>query len=297
MSGLNLGTIRIDIVTEIERWPVKASWLLPDSSAEAIAEHYEWLGPRLVDLPSNELIMSSHSYLIRTRHHNILFDTCCGNGKEREGVYPLHQLRSPYLRNLRQAGVEPHQIDYVLCSHLHVDHVGWNTHLSNGEWVPTFPNAKYLVSRREFEWWKEAVSIGNCSSVSRVGFFDSVLPVFDRGLVSFVEDDRAFEDGLPADIRYLPLPGHTPHHCGLLIGSGGEDAILCGDALHHPIQLACPDWVSLPPGVLPDLARATLRDLIARCADSPTRLLTAHFPWPTFGRVISHAGGARFAFD
>ena len=297
MKTQRIGDIRVDSITEFDHWTVDPAWLLDGATPDALAEHLPWLGPRLVEPGTGRLIMRSHAYLIRTRHHTILFDTCCGNDKERGGVDPLHRLRTPFLQNLAAAGVLPEQVDCVMCSHLHVDHVGWNTVLKNGRWVPTFPNARYLISRGEYEWWLQALAAGQGSAVSRAGFEDSVLPIVQHGRAVLVEDDHALEDELPDEVRLLPLPGHTAHHCGLVLRSRREDAILSGDTVHHPVQLARPDWVPAVPGSDRLRASQSIRELVARCIDTPTRLLTAHFPSPTAGHVLSLGEQVRFRFD
>lgn len=298
MKPQTFGNIRVDAISEIDRWLVEPSLLLPDSTAEGLLEHLHWLGPGLVDPSSGMLVMSMHAYLIRTRHHTILFDTCCGNDKERPGSAPPrpHRLKTPFLHNLSRVGVRPEQVDYVMCSHLHFDHVGWNTRLQDGQWVPTFANARYLISRGEYAFWSDAVKTGFGSTYSRAAFRDSVLPIVRHGLAVLVEDDHALEDELPDEIRYVPLVGHTQHHCGLHLRSRSEDAILTGDAVHHPIQLVHTDWVQAP--CFDKLAaRQTVKDLITRFIDTPTKVLTAHFPAPTAGRIVSSRQGVRFVFD
>jgi glyoxylase-like metal-dependent hydrolase (beta-lactamase superfamily II) len=298
MKSQFFGDIRVDAISEIDRWMVDAALLLPDSTPGAVAEHLNWLGPNLVDSSSGMLVMSMHAYLIRTRHHTILFDTCCGNDKERPGDAPPrpHRMQTAFLENLARAGVLPEQVDYVMCSHLHFDHVGWNTRLRDGQWVPTFPNAKYLISRGEYEFWSDAVKSGFGSTYSRAAFQDSVLPIVRHELAVLVEDNHLLENELPDEIRYVPLVGHTKHHCGLHLSSRAQDAILTGDAIHHPIQLARTDWVQAP---CYDKAAAqqTVRTLIDRYVDTSTKVLTAHFPTPTAGYVVSRPEGVRFQFD
>ncbi|MGY2843540.1 glyoxylase-like metal-dependent hydrolase (beta-lactamase superfamily II) [Bradyrhizobium sp. USDA 4509] len=161
--------------------------------------------------------------------------------------------------------------------------------------VPTFPNARYLISKGEFDYWREEIESGRAKSSRMQPFADSVLPVVKRGLATFVEDDHAFENEMPDEVRYLPLHGHTKHHCGLYLRSRSQDAIFSGDAIHHPIQFARPDWIN--PAYDRAAASQVIRDLIARCIDTPTKLLTAHFPAPTAGGVVNVAGQARFRFD
>jgi glyoxylase-like metal-dependent hydrolase (beta-lactamase superfamily II) len=292
-----LGDIRVDSIAEYDDWALDPDWLLVGATAEGVAEHEHWLGPRLVEPGTGKLFNRSHAYLIRTRHHTILFDTCCGNDKERPDMPHWHRLQTPFLQNLERAGVRPEQIDFVMCSHLHADHIGWNTRLVNGEWVPTFPNARYLMSKGEFEWWREAIDAGLVAPHRKQPFDDSILPVVKHGLATFVEDDHAIENEMPDEVRYLPLHGHTKHHCGLYLRSRSEDAIFTGDAIHHPIQLVRPDWIN---GVnCYDRLAATqvIHDLIARCIDTSTQLLTSHFPEPTAGRIVSEKGQVRFRFE
>lgn len=295
MKTQTFGDIRVDLIPEFDQLALEPGWLLEGVTPADVAEHEHWLGARLVEPGTSKLITRSHAYLIRTRHHTILFDTCCGNDKERPGYTFWHRLQTPFLENLARAGVLPEQVDFVMCSHLHADHVGWNTRLQNGEWVPTFPNARYLISKGEFDWWRQAIETGSTQPQRKQPWTDSVLPVVERGLATFVEDDYAFENEMPDEVRYLPLHGHTKHHCGLYLCSRSQDAIFCGDAIHHPIQFARPDWINW--SYDRDAAIQVIRDLIARCIDTPTKLLTAHFPAPTAGRVVSDAGHARFRFD
>lgn len=287
------GDIRVDSIPEVEN-AVDAGWLFRGATTEGVLEHEHWLGPRMVDLETHRLRILSHAYLIRTRHHTILFDTCWGNDKEREELPEWHRLRTNFLGNLANAGVRPEQVDFVMCSHMHADHVGWHTQLQNGKWVPTFPNARYLMSRGEFEYWREFLDSGNAHPYRRLAWDDSILPVVDRGLATFVEDDYAVENEMPDEVRYMPLRGHTPHHCGLHLCSKTQDAIFSGDAIHHPIQFARPDWLN---GADHAAMRQSNDELIARIIDTPTKLLTAHFPSPTAGWVVSYAGQTRFRFD
>ncbi|MGY2932996.1 glyoxylase-like metal-dependent hydrolase (beta-lactamase superfamily II) [Bradyrhizobium sp. GM6.1] len=288
------GDIRVDSIPEFE-YVTKPGDLLLGVTPDDVAEHEHWLGPRHVEAGTRNLKRRSHAYLIRTRHHTILFDTCCGNDKERSYYPEWHQLRTPFLQNLARAGVLPEEVDFVMCSHLHADHIGWNTRLQNGEWVPTFPHARYLISKGEFEWWRDAIETGSVKSYRKLPFDDSVLPVVERGLATFVEDDYSLESEMPDEVRYMPLYGHTKHHCGLYLCSRSQDAIFCGDAVQHPVQLARPDWVN--PGYDAAAATQVIRDLISRCIDTPTKLLTAHFAAPTAGCIVSGPGHACFRFD
>src|SRR6202048_4713567 len=150
--------------------------------------------PKLVDPASGLLVFAFHSTVIRTPRATILVDTCSGNDKERPHKLRYHRKNWPYLANLAAAGFMPEDIDYVLCTHLHADHVGWNTRLVGGRWVPTFPNARYLFARREWENWREAEL--RAAYTTDPNYEDSLLPVMDSGQAELVATDYAFDDSV-----------------------------------------------------------------------------------------------------
>ena len=279
MQPIQLGQITISRVVETEG-PTPAGFLLPGATEEILRSHADWMAPHFYDPASGKLVMSIHSFIVRTRHHTILVDTCLGNDKKR--AVPNWNMRDgPFLNDLKQAGVTPQQVDFVMCTHLHVDHVGWNTRLENGSWVPTFPNARYLFARAEWEHWSRS-SDENYREV----FQDSVLPVMEANQVDLVDSDHAIDD----EIRFEPTPGHTPGHVSLHMASGGAEAVITGDLLHHPVQCAEPDLCSSF-CVDPERAVATRKAFLARYADGPTRILGTHFAAPVAGHVVS-AGNA-----
>jgi len=292
VSRWSVDEVEIARVLEFEMPLIAPEVLLPDATPEAIAPHLDWLTPHLLDPATGHLVMAFHSLVVRTPRHTIVVDTCGGNDKPRPGK-PRYDMKSwPYLDRLAAAGVGPEAVDYVMCTHLHVDHVGWNTRLENGRWVPTFPNAKYLFGRAEYDFWE--------AEWRDPGFpddpygDDSVLPVVEAGLAEFIEDDFAFEDAVTLE----PTPGHTPGHLCLHIAgtNGGGDAVLSGDLMHHALQCAHPDWNSVF-CVDAERSRATRRRFLERYADTGTLVMPAHFPTPTAGRVESANGdGFRFAF-
>jgi glyoxylase-like metal-dependent hydrolase (beta-lactamase superfamily II) len=223
--------------------------------------------------------LSIHTFVVRTPHHTILVDTCIGNDRKRD--VPLwDHMRTDYLGRLRRAGVDPASVDYVFCTHMHVDHVGWNTHLADGRFVPTFPNARYLFHRTEWEHWRETED-ENQAEVVR----DSLLPIVDAGLAEMVDSDFAIEDIL----RLEPTPGHTPGHCSVQLGGAEPGAVITGDMIHHPIQIARPQWTSRVCWD-PDLAVSTRRAFLERYAGSGTLVLGTHFAPPTAVRVEGGAG-------
>lgn len=289
-----LGDIRIDRVLEQEAPFMPVSALLPELPEDLIQRNADWLYPRFVERATGKAIMSFHSFVIRTPHHTILVDACVGNDKHRPLRSYWHRQRFPWLDNLAALGLTPEDIDFVLCTHLHADHVGWNTRLVDGRWVPTFPNAKYLFHRREYDYWQEEVASGREDEEGgppiHGAWDDSVLPVVEAGRSVIIEDDHAIDDGLVLE----PAPGHTPGNIVLNVGTGDASALMLGDVLHTPVQLAMPS-LSSRFCLDPQLSRRTRTRIVERLADGPTLALTAHFPSPTAGRIVSHNGAFRLA--
>ena len=284
-----VGNISITPVIELEGPMFDPKRLLPDWSDDVLARHRDWMIPRQYDVATKLLIMPIQSFLVRTAHHTILVDGCFGNHKERANP-TFNMLSTPWLERLAAAGAAPEDIDFVMCTHLHGDHVGWNTRLDNGRWVPTFPNARYLFAETEWRHWdnESRRTLGPLAQHLQ----DSVLPVIDRGQADFVGTDHAIED----EVSFDPLPGHTPGHVGLHIKSQGAEAILTGDMMHHPIQCAYPDWSS---GFCTDakLSRKTRRGFLEKYADTDVTVAPAHFAAPTFGRIESRGTAFHFRFD
>lgn len=209
-----------------------------------------------------------------------MVDPCIGNDKPRS-IPEFNKLDGPFLKRLEEAGFPRECIDYVLCTHLHLDHCGWNTMLVDGAWVPTFPNAQYIFAKAEYEHLK-ADDHGDSAAVLE----DSIKPVIDAGLALFVDPDHAIVD----EVRLEPTPGHTPGHCSVVISSEGNEAVITGDLLHHPVQVAIPHvgdnfcWDQ-------DMARSTRRTLLKRVADRSALLLGSHFSGPT-GIYLKPSGDA-----
>jgi glyoxylase-like metal-dependent hydrolase (beta-lactamase superfamily II) len=249
----------------------------------------EWLVPRFQDVASGLLTITIQSFLVRQRGLTILVDSCGGNDKERARPH-FHRQRGPWLDTLRATGVAPEDIDIVLCSHLHVDHVGWNTRLENGRWVPTFPNARYLISRREWDHWQAA----GAAALTRTGDYitDSVLPVFAAGQAELVGDEHS----IASEISVEPAPGHTPGQLMVRLGAGREQAILSADLMHHPLQVRFPEW-STRFCTDPAQARATRIAFFNEHAGSGRLVFPAHFPSPTGGTIERDGQHFRFIFD
>jgi glyoxylase-like metal-dependent hydrolase (beta-lactamase superfamily II) len=289
VNRLTLGDVTIDRIVELEGPGYDASYFFPDSRPEAWSAEMSWLAPHFYDVKAGAYLRSIQCYVVRTPHHTVLVDACVGNDKPRPSTPLWHEMKSDWLDRLARAGVRPEDIDYVMCTHLHADHVGWNTRLSNGHWVPTFPNARYVFHEAEVEHWRtQTYQVGNPGS-SDGCYEDSVLPVIAAGRADLVGNDFAFDDAL----TILPSPGHSPGHYCVDVRAGGRRAVLAGDAVHHPIQVAYPEWNSRF-CLDPELARATRTAFVDAHADTDTTILAAHFPTPTAGRIVSNGARCKF---
>jgi glyoxylase-like metal-dependent hydrolase (beta-lactamase superfamily II) len=252
-----------------------------------VERNLSWLAPNHYVPESDALVTSVHSWLVRTKHHTILVDSCSGNHKDRHFWPRFHMLDTPYLERLAAAGVAPEDVDFVLCTHLHADHIGWNTQLRDGRWVPTFPNARYVFSRKECEHWDPQVNRAGAEDPHRrIAYQDSVLPVIEAGLAELVTGPHALGD----DLLIENAPGHTPGHILLKLLHPEGGGVFCGDVIHHPLQVYAPDWVMC---FCEDHAqsRRTRRKVLEHCAETGALLLPTHFGAPHV-TAIERAGDA-----
>jgi glyoxylase-like metal-dependent hydrolase (beta-lactamase superfamily II) len=278
MLPLQIGKIRVARVVDLET-PTSPRFLFTQMTPETMKPHLDWAAPHFYDPQADRLLMSIQTFIVKTRHHTILVDTCLGNDKPR--AYEGWNLRrGTYLEDLRQVGVVPESVDFVLCTHLHVDHVGWNTRLQDGRWVPTFPRAKYILARKELEFWRETKE----PEYAQV-FKDSVQPILDAGLAVAVDMNHVLND----EVQLEPTPGHTPGHVSVHLSSAGQEAVVTGDMMHHPVQIAEPDWSSK---FCTDPAQAarTRHAFCHRYADRDVWILGTHFAPPTAVRIVSRKG-------
>lgn len=274
MQKWRIGEVTVTKVVEIEMTG-HTKFILPQATPEAV-QPIDWLRPHFAD-DEGKLRMSVHALVVEAPGgRRIVVDTCIGNDKERT-MKGWNRMQGPFLRNFEAAGFDRLSIDTVLCTHLHVDHVGWNTMLVDGKWVPTFPRARYLMAESEFKYWQA----GGADEVYGAVFADSVQPVFDAGLVDLVSPDHT----ICKEVRLTPTHGHTPGHVSVLIESQGERALITGDFVHHPCQMARLDWSSTADF---DAAAAveTRRRVFDHLADTPTLVIGTHFAGPTAGRLV-----------
>jgi glyoxylase-like metal-dependent hydrolase (beta-lactamase superfamily II) len=276
-----VGDVRITSVVELEV-PIPVELVLPRGTSDAVIAQ-PWLRP---DFATDDGLIHLRIQLlvVESEGRRIFVDTCVGNDKNLT-IPNWNKRQGPFLADIAAAGFPASSIDTVLCTHLHVDHVGWNTKLENGKWVPTFENARYLWNRAEYEHWSKNEQSGYGAVVQ-----ESVLPVFEAGRVDLVTPDHVVTN----EVRLEPTHGHTPGHVSVHITSRGEEAVITGDLMHHPAQCAHPEWRSSADS---DGAQAeqTRREFLARYADRPVLVIGTHFATPTAGKIVRDGGAYRFA--
>jgi glyoxylase-like metal-dependent hydrolase (beta-lactamase superfamily II) len=260
-----VGRVRITNIVEIAATG-GTRFILPQATPEE-GRKIDWLAPHYANA-EGRLRLNVQSWIVETPQRRIIVDTCIGNGKSNRSVPTWNGLDTPFLSHLAAAGYPADTIDTVLCTHLHVDHVGWNTTAAGGEWVPTFPKARYVFGKDEYDHWAAHSPAGEHRAV----FEDSVQPIVTRGLADLVASD----DRLCEEVSLIPTPGHTPGHMSILIRSDGEEAVLTGDVAHHPCQMAHLDWSSTADSD-PVQSIETRRRLFSRFADTPALVFGGHF--------------------
>lgn len=281
-----VGDVAVHRIDEVPLPPATGPWLLPDATPDLVAAQ-DWLRPHFAD-DKGTLRIDSHSFAFTLGGLRILVDTGIGNGKKRANP-AWHDLDTAYLHDLTAAGFPPDSVDLVILTHLHADHVGWNTREADGDWVPTFPHARYLTSRTEREFWAEY----DMEEAREQMFRDSVILVEEAGLLDLVDVPAEGVDVVPG-LRLLPTPGHTPGHVAVELTSHGQRALITGDCIHHPVQLAHPA-IGARVDIDPEQAETSRRTLIASLADTDTLVLGTHFAPPTAGHVVLHEGGYRLS--
>jgi glyoxylase-like metal-dependent hydrolase (beta-lactamase superfamily II) len=280
--NFSAGDMTVHRIVELDAPFLPALEMLPALTPELLDENRGWLQPH--SLGAGDVFnLCYQSYIVRTPHHTILVDSCLGNDKDRARPEWHMKTDGTYMRALAAAGLTVQDIDFVMCTHLHGDHVGWNTRLVNGEWVPTFPNARYVFSRRE---------LGATEAADRQSrnpaYQDSVLPIVRAGKAELVADDYQLGD----HVRILPTPGHTEGHVSFCFGRKRDEVVMTGDLIHVPLQTRYPE-LSFARDKDPVLAATTRRAFLERYCDTPTLCCTAHFPSPSAGRIKRRGAGYR----
>jgi glyoxylase-like metal-dependent hydrolase (beta-lactamase superfamily II) len=286
-TPITLRDITIHPVVESQGAHFDVMDFFPTLTKELLDENRSWLAPTYLDPATGKLVLCIQAFVIKTAHHNILVDACVGNHKPRPTRPFWNMLDSNRFENgLAAAGLSVDDIDYVMCTHLHTDHVGWNTRLENGRWVPTFPKARYIMSERELAHWT-AREKENPQSVPWIT--DSVLPIVAAQRTQLVTSDFAFSE----QVQLIPTPGHTIDHFSVLVGRAGNDALITGDMIHSPLQGKYPDL-----GMIADYdsrqAGQTRRTTFDRFCEEPTLICATHFPTPSTGRMQRAGDGYTF---
>lgn len=285
--SLKLNQVLIYQVLEQELPAIDFRTFFPALTDEVFNENRSWLEPHFLDPATGKIILRIQSYVVQTAHHNVLIDTCIGNHKPRPRRPFWNMLNSPdYEKNLASIGLSPVDIDFVMCTHLHIDHVGWNTRLENGRWVPTFPKATYIMSEREFLHWQDRYR-QEPDMYPWIG--DSVLPVVDAGRSKLVTSAYALNDL----VQLIPTPGHTIDHFSVKVGERNQTAIVTGDMIHSPLQALYPEL-----GIFVDFdsqqAEQSRQKLFERYCETDTLFCTAHFPVQSIGHIRRSGRAFRF---
>ncbi len=260
-----VGKVKITKVTELEAVG-GTRFILPQATYQE-CQKIPWLAPVYAN-DEGKLRLTIKSLIVETPNRRIVVDTCLGNGKQGRSVPTWNNLDTDFLDRMSAAGYPPDTIDTVFCTHMHVDHVGWNTKLENGQWVPTFTNARYVFVKPEYDHWLA----GNGTHEQQAVIEDSVKPVAAAGLVDLVPSDHRLTD----ELTLIPTYGHSPGHVSIHVKSGGEEGLLTGDVAHSPCQMAHLDWSATVDSDPLQSAR-TRRELFSRFADTDTLIIGGHF--------------------
>lgn len=278
-----VGDVRVSRIVELNAFEDDLAVLLDGGSPE-LMKKYDWLTPNFAT-PEGRMLISFQAFVIQVGDRNIMLDTCIGNDRDRE-FDVFCNLQTSFFEDLTKAICPAEKIDTVVCTHLHIDHVGWNTQLVNGRWVPSFPNARYLLGRAEWEHWQKIRREGT-HHIAHLS--DSVEPIIEAGLADFIEPNHRLTD----EVRLEPTPGHTPGHVSVHIASRGQTAVITGDLVHHPIQLAEPDRYGNF-DMDKDKAVQTRREYFKRYENKKALVIGSHFCDPTSGWVMADAKNWRW---
>ncbi|MFG2669084.1 MBL fold metallo-hydrolase [Streptomyces sp. NPDC048387] len=268
-----LGDVEIIRVIE-DRAPFAAARdLVPQSGAEVWKENEDWLAPDHWQPDTDLAVLALQTWVLRSGGRTVLVDTGAGNGRERPGSPLFHQRRGDFMGRLAAAGVRPEDVDVVVNTHLHADHVGWNTRDADGEWVPAFPRARYLLPAADDTCFGPRGGYGDgARPVDRLVYEDSIAPVHRSGQAVLWEDSHRID----ARLTLEAAPGHTPGSSVLRLESGTDRAVFVGDLLHSPVQVLKPSCNSC---FCVDAAQAadSRRRILGRAAQRRELVVPAHF--------------------
>lgn len=281
-----IGDVEVVRIVELYDFQDDIWVLLKDATPELMLKH-DWLQPNF-STPDGRMRMNFQAFVVSSKGRRIMVDTCIGNDRKRE-YDVFSNLQGTFLEDLADAGYAPDTIDTVICTHLHLDHCGWNTHKVDGKWVPSFPNARYLFGKAEWAHWERAQA-ANQPHMEHVE--DAIRPIIDAGLADFIDPSHVITD----EVSLFPTHGHTPGHVSVKIRSQGQEAVITGDVVHHPVQLAEPDWRN---NFDMDIEKGskTRREFFDAYADKDALVIASHFFEPTAGHIVKDGKGWRFKID
>ncbi|WP_098243252.1 MBL fold metallo-hydrolase [Streptomyces formicae] len=284
-----LGDIEVRRVVEVDRFPLPAATITPDVPDEVWRDNEDWLAPDHWDPAGGDAFAAIQTWVLRSEGKTVLVDTGIGNGRVRPGVPAFEHLDTDYLDRLAAAGVRPEDVDVVINTHLHGDHIGWNTRDEGGSWVPTFPNASYLIPAADHAYFGpergDAVRVDN-----RYGFADSIAPVVRAGQAVLWEGTHRVDSHLSLEAA----PGHTPGSAVLRLASGSDRAVFTGDLFHVPVQILEPCCGSAFCEDPKEAARSRVR-VLGRAADEAELVFPAHFGGS--GAVEVRRAGGKFGIS
>lgn len=296
MDRFDLGTVNVHRIEEWRGTFSPPAELFDGFSPDGWEPHAEEFAPEYYDPLSGKLFAFLQSWVLDTGTQRILFDTGAGNDKDRPNLPIFGNLQTGFLDNLAAAGFQPEDIDVVVCSHIHVDHVGWNTRLVDGRWEPTFRNARYVLPLADRAYWDpqdaSAGPAGIGAAVNAGMFDDSVRPIIEAGRAEWAEDGFEVAEGLVL----RSCPGHTPGSMMLEVSGGEDTAMFVGDVVHHPAQIYRPEWNSIFCEA-PEDARETRRRVLDLAASREALLIPAHFGGSHMARVLRDGSGFRPVLD
>jgi glyoxylase-like metal-dependent hydrolase (beta-lactamase superfamily II) len=286
MRGLAIGDVTVTSIVERDGPWRRPEDMFPGYDPELGKRHIAELEPGVFDQASGKMVITYQTFVVRTPKHTVLIDTCTGEDKGHPP--PFDFPKQPWLDNFRAAGLSFEDITHVFCTHLHIDHTGWNTMLRNGRWVPTFPKAKYIFHKGEYAYWEAATQRG-ANPPGNVWTYNC-RPIVEAGQALLVDDAYQLDD----TFSLTPTPGHSPHHCCVDIRSRGQHAVVTGDMMHHALQCREPGWSTIFDTDKEQAAKSR-RQFLGQVADTATLVLPIHFPCPTVGRVAGD--GERFRYN
>jgi glyoxylase-like metal-dependent hydrolase (beta-lactamase superfamily II) len=302
-----IGSSIIEKVHEMDLNAMSLQQLMPAFDSALFARHPDWLPAGTTDT-AGHAFLSFHVWLVRHNGRTILIDTAAGNDKERPQQAALNRLQNPFLARLAVAGIEPEDVDFILHTHIHSDHVGWNTRLADGRWVPTFPRAEIICSDLEWRYGaaltdRDEVAIRDCRLEAGLGepvripvsgtFADSLKPLDGKVPIRRIPIDGA--EILPG-IRFLPTPGHSICHASIEIVSDGEVALFSGDVFHHPAEIHAPDLISVF-CEFPEAARRSRKLFMDHAIATGATVFSSHFPLSSAGRICRDGEGYAWTFN